>query len=176
MEETLIYLDDVPCGSLRMEKRGLYTHFSACFGARKGQLYSLMLEGTQGRAVLGVPEWSDGCYFLRRTVANREFQQIGALCCARLTERAAAPEDAEEQGWMRLTHPEYFFHVLAPQLAERSDCYWRQEPDGRSLAVPMEEGRPFLLPRYFCFACVVQLFGRPYAVFSFDAQEQPRIT
>ena len=29
MEEYLIYFGGAPCGSLRMEKKGLYTHFSA---------------------------------------------------------------------------------------------------------------------------------------------------
>ena len=35
MEEYLIYFGGAPCGSLRMERQGLYTHFSACCGARK---------------------------------------------------------------------------------------------------------------------------------------------
>ena len=45
MEEYLIYFGGAPCGSLRMEKKGLYTHFSACCGARQGRIYSLVLEG-----------------------------------------------------------------------------------------------------------------------------------
>ena len=108
MEEYLIYFGGAPCGSLRMEKKGLYTHFSACCGARQGRIYSLVLEGERGEMPLGVP-----------------------------------------------------------------DCYWKPEGSGRSLAVPIDDGRPFLLPRYFCFARIERLWGKAYAVFVFDEAGQP---
>ena len=178
MEEYLIYQGDAPCGSVRAERQGLYTRFSACCGARKNRLYSLMLEGEKDSILLGVPEWQDGCYVLQRTLANREWERIGAVQCARLTERFAEEPGQErtpaQQDWIRLDHPEYFFRRLTPQLALNGACYWKQAEDGRYLAVPMEDGRPFLLPRYFCFARVERLWGQPYAVFFFDAEEQPR--
>lgn len=178
MEEYLIYQDDAPCGSVRAEKQGLYTRFSACCGARKNKLYSLILEGEKGSILLGVPEWRDGCYVLQRTLTNRMWEGIGTMRGARLTERTGSEWEETtkkaQQDWIRLDHPEYFFRRLTPQLALNGACYWKQAEDGRYLAVPMEDGRPFLLPRYFCFARVERLWGQPYAVFFFDAEEQPR--
>lgn len=176
MEEYLIYWNGSPCGTVRLEAQGLYTRISACCGARRDCLFSLMLEGERGSVPLGVPEWSDGCYVLRRTLATKEYQGIGTVRCARLTERSAEAQVREdEQGWMRLERPEYFFHSLTPQLAGNEDCYWRQEADSRCLAVPIEESRPFLLPRYFCFARVQRLWGKSYAVFRFNDEDQPQL-
>ena len=72
MDEFLVYHNEAPCGTVRMEPRGLYTLFAACCGARKGRLYSLVLEGEKGSVLLGVPEWRDGCYVLHRLLANLE--------------------------------------------------------------------------------------------------------
>ena len=177
MDEYVIYHDAEPCGTVRMEPRGLYTLFSACCGARENCLYSLRLEGERGDVLLGVPEWRDGCYVLRRLMANRVWQTVGTVRCGRLSLRGAAEavrERQAEEGWLRLKHPEYFFHVPAPVLACCGECYWKPAETGRYLAVPMEEGRPFLLPRYFCFAHTQLLWGKPYAVFLFDQQEQPQ--
>lgn len=174
MEEYLVYYNDVPCGTVRMEKRGLYTAFSACCGARKGQIYALVLEGDAGSVPLGVPEWQDGCYVLRRTVASHELASVGRVRCARLMLREESKKETnDEQGWIYLQHPEYFFHRLMPQLSG-GQCYWKQGKEGRYLAVPIEDGKPFLLARYFCFARVMRLWGRAYAVFLFDEQDRPR--
>ena len=179
MEEYLIYFGGAPCGSLRMERQGLYTHFSACCGARQGRLYSLVLEGERGEAPLGVPEWQDGCFVLKRTLANHAWSGIGVVQRASLYVRgaaesgSAAPEEVVEEGWILLRHPEYFFRTLSPQLSGVPDCYWKPEGGGRSLAVPIEDGHPFLLPRYFCFARIERLWGKAYAVFTFDEAGQP---
>ena len=85
----------------------------------------------------------------------------------------AAPEEAAEEGWILLRHPEYFFRTFSPQLSGVPDCYWKPEGSGRSLAVPIDDGRPFLLPRYFCFARIERLWGKAYAVFAFDEAGQP---
>ena len=176
MEKYPVYRGELICGNVGAEREGLYTRFSARFDGAKGTLYSLLLEGERGTVLLGVPEWRDGSYVLRRTLANRTWEQIGTVDCARLTERGAAGEKrAAEQDWMRLEHPEYFFHRLMPQLASGGTCYWKPTKAGRYLAVPMEKNRPFLLPRYFCFAKVEQLWGRTFAVFFFDADEYPCI-
>lgn len=177
MQEWLIYAGDTPCGTLHMEEKGLYTRFSALFGAPSGQLFSLLLEGNRGSVVLGVPEWRGDCYTLERTIARRIWQPVGTVQRACVRPREMGEEDCaqSEQGWMRLFHPEYFFKVLSPQLVGRQDCYWQARENGRFLAVPMVAGQPFLLPRYFCFAQVETLWGQPYAVFFFDAQERPQI-
>ena len=97
-----------------MEKKGLYTHFSACCGARQGRIYSLVLEGG-GEMPLGVPEWQDGCFVLQRTLANHAWSGIGTVQRVSLYVRSAAesgdaaPEEAAEEGWILLRHPEYFF-------------------------------------------------------------------
>ena len=162
-----------------MERQGLYTHFSACCGARQGRLYSLVLEGERGEAPLGVPEWQDGCFVLKRTLANHAWSGIGVVQRASLYVRgaaesgSAAPEEVVEEGWILLRHPEYFFRTLSPQLSGVPDCYWKPEGGGRSLAVPIEDGHPFLLPRYFCFARIERLWGKAYAVFTFDEAGQP---
>lgn len=175
MEECLIYWNASPCGTVRLEEQGLYTKIAACCGARRDCLFSLILEGERGSLTLGVPEWSDGCYVLRRTIVTKECRQIGKVCCAYLTERSTQAEAQErEQGWMRLKKPEYFFHSLTPQLAGNDACYWKQAANGRWLAVPIDDGRPFLLPRYFCFAKVQRLWGKSYAVFFFDSEDQPQ--
>ena len=62
---------------------------------------------------------------------------------------------------------------VPPQLSGVPDCYWKPEGSGRSLAVPIDDGRPFLLPRYFCFARIERLWGKAYAVFAFDEAGQP---
>lgn len=180
MQEYLIYEGAAPCGSLRMEEQGLYTRFSALFGARRGQLYSLMLAGDAGEALLGVPEWRDGCYALERTMARRIWQVVGKVQCARLylrqgEEKRTEKQEEAEEAWIRLDRPEYFFKTLSPQLAQRRDCYWRPGEKGRFLAVPMEAGKLFLLPRYFCFARVEQIWGQNFAVFFFDEGERPRV-
>lgn len=173
MEEYLVYRNDAPCGTVRMETRGLYTFFSVCCGARKERLYSLFLDGETGSVLLGVPEWQDGCYVLRRTLANRALEPIGKVRCARLMPREDVEEETDaEQGWLYLEHPEYFFHRLMPQLSG-GQCYWKQGEKGRYLAVPIDDGKPFLLARYFCFARVMRLWGRAYAVFLFDDRDQP---
>ncbi len=177
MEEYLVYRDHRVCGSIRAEQQGLYTSFSADCDGQEERLYSLYLEGERGSVLLGVPEWREGRYVLRRTLANREWEPVGAVRCARLKERGV-PEQmgASEQadgGWMRLEHPEYFFRCTAPQLAVCGPCYWKQAADGRYLAVPLDAGRPFLLPRYFCFARVEQLWGKSFAIFFFDTKERP---
>lgn len=173
MEEYVVYHEGAACGTLQMEPRGLYTYFSVCCGARSGQLYTLLLDGERGSVPIGIPEWQDGCFVLRKSIANRHWQQIGAVQCARLTLRGDT-SPAQDENWIALAHPEYFFRVLTPQLAQAETCYWRQTPEGRFLAVPMETGRPFLLPRYFCFAHVRSLWGKPYAVFFFDNNGKPR--
>ena len=178
MEEYLIYHDGVPCGTVRLEKQGLYTAFSAVCGARPGRLYSLFLEGEGGSVLLGVPEWRDGCFVLRRTLANRAWESVVTLRCARLQPRAEEEGEraagSAEAGWMRLAHPEYFFHRLTPELSGGA-CYWKPLGEGRCLAVPIDDGKPFLLARYFCFAKVVRLWGKPYAVFWFDENDCPRV-
>lgn len=177
MEEYLVYREHRACGSIRAERRGLYTDFSADCDGQEERLYSLYLEGGQGSVLLGVPERREGRYVLLRTLANRAWEHIGAVRCARLETRGTPGrrEDPERRGagWMRLEHPEYFFRRIAPQLAAHGPCYWKQAEDGRYLAVPLEAGRPFLLPRYFCFARVEQLWGQSFAVFFFDAEERP---
>ena len=116
-----------------MERQGLYTHFSACCGARQGRLYSLVLEGERGEAPLGVPEWQDGCFVLKRTLANHAWSGIGVVQRASLYVRgaaesgSAAPEEVVEEGWILLRHPEYFFRTLSPQLSGVPDCYWKPE-------------------------------------------------
>lgn len=176
MEETLVYLDAVLCGSMHIEDQGLYTMFSANCDGQEDRLYSLVLEGEQGRFLIGVPEWCDGKYMITRTVAKSEWQSVGKVRCARMILRNAdGLEKVPEEGWIYLSHPEYFFKTLTPQLYGSGKCYWKQETDGRYLAVPMEEGRPFLLPKYFCFAQSEYLFGKHYAVFFFDNHEQPCI-
>ncbi len=171
----MVYWNGAPCGTVRLEEQGLYTKVSACCGARQDCLFSLMLEGARGSLLLGVPEWRDGCYMFTRTLATREWKRLGEVQGAYLACRDGVDPPAEDgEGWIHLDRPEYFFHTLTPQLAGRADCWWRQGEDGRYLAVPLEDGAPFLLPRYFCFAQVRQLWGRNYAVFYFDSGDCPR--
>ena len=176
MEETLVYMDAIPCGTMHVEGRGLYTTFSTECDGQEHCLYSLMLEGEKGRFLIGVPEWRSGQYVIARTVANSEWQSVGEIRCGQMIVRGSEYLQTQlEEGWIYLAHPEYFFKTPAPQLYGNGKCYWKQETDGRYLAVPMEDRHPFLLPKYFCFAQIQSLFGKPYAVFFFDQNEKPCI-
>ena len=174
-EDYLVYDQGSPCGSMRARREGLYVCFLVCCRASERRLYSLFLEGERTSLLLGVPEWQGGQYVLHRRLAKKTVESVGALRCARLEARESdggADEEAES-GWLVLDRPEYFFRSLTPQLMECGRCYWKPAEDGRFLAVPMEERKAFLLPSYFCFAHTERLWGRNYAVFFFDAQEQP---
>lgn len=179
MEEYLIYFGGRALREPAHGKEGaLYAFFrllrraagtDLLFGAGRGA----------GRNAVGVPEWQDGCFVLQRTLANHAWSGIGTVQRVSLYVRSAAesgdaaPEEAAEEGWILLRHPEYFFRTFSPQLSGVPDCYWKPEGSGRSLAVPIDDGRPFLLPRYFCFARIERLWGKAYAVFTFDETGQP---
>ncbi len=154
MEEYLIYFGGAPAGACAWKRRALYAFFRLLRRAAGTDL--LFGAGRGGEMPLGVPEWQDGCFVLQRTLANHAWSGIGTVQRVSLYVRSAAesgdaaPEEAAEEGWILLRHPEYFFRTFSPQLSGVPDCYWKPEGSGRSLAVPIDDGRPFLLPRYFC--------------------------
>ena len=163
------------CGNLSTKVIGLYTHCTAIFFAKNEALYSLALEGERGSVVLGVPEWRDGEFFLRRTVANHQLLPLGTLLRARIEPRPCSAEAlSSEQGWLCLERAEYFFHRPEPELACCGPCFWRPAEKGRFLALPLRKNSSFLLTRYFCFARIETLWGSPYAIFFFDQTDRPK--
>lgn len=156
MEEYLIYFGGAPCGSLRMERQGLYTHFSACCGARQGRLYSLVLEGERGEVPLGVPEWQDGCFVLKRTLANHAWSGIGvvqrpAYMCAA---RRKAGVRRRKRWWKRDGSSSGIRNIFSAH--SRRSCPACRTATGNRRAggplsgrVPIEDGHPFLAAPLF---------------------------
>ena len=77
--------------------------------------------------------------------------------------------------WAPLERPEALFRSrwLREQLWGLSGLLTRSGDGRRYVAAPYDAGRPFPLPALFCFARVVRIGGRMYAVFAFDKGEQP---
>ena len=108
---------------------------------------------------------------------------LSAAVLASGASAAAAPWYQEALDWGRaqgvsgapLERPEALFRSrwLREQLWGLSGLLTRSGDGRRYVAAPYDAGRPFPLPALFCFARVVRIGGRMYAVFAFDKGEQP---
>ena len=58
-------------------------------------------------------------------------------------------------------------------LAGTGEGLWRQERNGRQLALPYQADRPFPMVPLFCFAQIQTIGGQSYAVYRFDKEEHP---
>ena len=148
---------------------------------KKG-LYKGWLTGAGGRVLLGtfVPE--DGVLRLSRTVSVAELERQGAwqpdgaeavLTYSFQKERRERPVPS---GWSRISDPARLMgEPLLAQAIGRTYALQRRDEQGFLLAIPFGTGQPFPLTPLFCFAQIMELDGKPYAVFPFRPGGCPRV-
>lgn len=170
MEEVSILQDGRVCGSLRVEREGLYVAYQAvCRAGDEETPLRLVAVGEAGEVRLGIPAPEGKMLALRRRLSAREAAAAGHLLRGEL--REMEPRTA----WQAVPAPEQLFRdgTLRQQLRGAEGVLTRQEEGVRFLALPFDCRRPFLLTGLFCFARVRRIEGREYAVFCFDRSDNP---
>ncbi len=144
--------------SCRRDNRGLFRAYLLC---------------ERGEYPLGVLEPRGERMGLRRTVRTGELQALGTIWRGELRMSYAFSSQTQ---WQPLAAAGDFFQrdpLLSRMLAGTGEGLWRQERNGRQLALPYQADRPFPMVPLFCFAQIQTIGGQSYAVYRFDKEEHP---
>lgn len=137
----------------REDDRGLFRGYLVCPG---------------GEVPLGLLEPRDRTLWLQRRLLREELRPLG-----RPKEVRLGMSYAFAGAWQDLRDPAAFAGAAGETLSE--DTLWRQAGSLRQLALPYDPKRPFPLVRLFCFARIMTIRGRRYAVYAFDREDRPRM-
>ena len=171
MDKFPLMQDGRPVGELITEREALYTWYEARCRLPGEGLWCAWAVGDRGELRLGVLEPCGNRASIRRRFSAQLTAPMGRLLQGEI--RPVRP--AEPGDWAPLERPEALFRSrwLREQLWGLSGLLTRSGDGRRYVAAPYDAGRPFPLPALFCFARVVRIGGRIYAVFAFDKGEQP---
>ena len=137
----------------REDGRGLFRGYLVCPG---------------GEVPLGLLEPRDRGLWLQRRLLREELRPLGRPREVRLGMTFAFAGD-----WQDLRDPAPFAAAAGEELS--GDLLWRRAGGLRQLALPYDPARPFPLTRLFCFARIMTIRGRRYAVYAFDGENRPRM-
>ena len=137
----------------REDGRGLFRGYLVCPG---------------GEVPLGLLEPRGRELWLQRRLLREELRPLGRPVGVRLGMSYAFAGE-----WQALQDPALFAAAAGEELS--GDLLWRQAGSLRQLALPYDPTRPFPLVRLFCFARILTIRGRRYAVYAFDGENRPRM-
>lgn len=156
-----LYKQKRQVGILRLTAVGGDTCFEVMCPDMQG-VHRIYARGEHGRLLLGVLEGSS----LRRRFSRALTDPIGRVLCGCAEESAAG----EAENWT--SHPKELLPQWPPLPPETLFCCRGKR---YYLALPYDEGEPFPLAEYFCFAKIRTLDGRLRAIFAFDREGNPLI-
>lgn len=167
-----VYCQGAPAGRLTLEEAGGRVRAEMDCPPDNTGLFRGYLVCRGGEKALGVLEPRGERLRLCRMLLPEELRALGP---AERGELRLSFAFRREQGWQALPSPEQFFrHAPFGQMVRGLEGALRRESRGlRYLALPLDSAHPFPLPALFCFAHVAEIQGRRFAVFAFDAGEQP---
>ena len=168
MERIPLLWQEETVGELCVETVGLYTCFSCSCRLPGEGLWYVWLAGDGGELRLGLLEPAEKDAVLKKRLSLRSWARLGQLRCARLR-----PAGGGEADWHRAVQLPFRTPWLRRELAGRQDVLLRRSPGRTWVAVPYEANRPFPLTQLFCLSRICRIWGRDYAVFSFDGAENP---
>ena len=155
-------------GELMVEQDSLYTCFAARACLPEDGLWSAWVIGTGGELRLGVLEPEEQGGVIRRRFSDRMVLPLGKLMRG---EMRPVPTD---HLWEPVLKPEERFHTkrLRESLSGQKGVLAKQWESGFRIAIPYDKGKNFPLVDFFCFAELLEINGRRYAVFCFDREER----
>lgn len=160
-------------GTVTLRPQGGRTQVEVSCRRDNSGLFRAYLLCQRGEYPLGVLEPKGEHMGLRRTVRTGELQALGAIWRGELRMSYAF---SRQTVWQPLAEPETFFQkdpLLGRALAGAQGGLWRQEREGRQLALPYRADQPFPMAALFCFAQIQTIAGQAYAVYRFDGEENP---
>ena len=155
-------------GELSAEQETLYTWFTVRCRLPGEDIWCAWAVGDRGELRLGVVEPQNG---IRRRFSRQMTAPLGKLLRGEL--RPAG--DQAEENWTAAPEPDRLFHTpwLRRQLRGVRVALTRSAGEGRFLALPYDEKKPFPLTPLFCLAQPRNIGGKRYMVYAFDGKEWP---
>ena len=159
-----------PVGELLAKQEGLYTCFTACGRLPEAEIWCVWLVGERGELRLGTLEPQGAESVIRRKLSGRTTAPLGRVLRGEV--RSAGEELL---CWRAVSAPEQLFRTdwIRRELEGVSGVRVQQDGERLLLALPYDARRPFLLAALFCFARILRIDGKSYAVFAFDGAEWP---
>jgi hypothetical protein len=161
-------------GCLTLEPQGDRSALSIFCNDDEAGIYRGVLYGEKGRLSLGTLIPKDGKLILHCVLPNHQLESIGAIEKGEaILSYPASSQSTDLPGWRREPTPERLFDdPVLMEAAKRVKHAWiRQENGVLFLALPWEREFP-LLP-LFCFAQIMLLEKKRYAVFALDSRGMP---
>lgn len=170
--ELPVFCQGTPAGRLTLTETGGRVRAEMDCPLDSTGLFRGFLVCRNGEKTLGVLEPRGERMCLCRMLLPEELRALGP---AERGELRLSFAFRQAQGWQALPCPEQFFRKapFGPTLRGLEGALWRESRDLRFLALPFHSARPFPLVTLFCFAQIEIIQGRPFAVFAFDAGENP---
>ena len=155
-------------GELSAEQETLYTWFTVRCRLPGEDIWCAWAVGDRGELRLGVVEPQNG---IRRRFSHQMTAPLGKLLRGEL--RPAG--DRTEENWTAAPEPDRLFRTpwLRRQLRDVRGALTRTAGEGRFLALPYDEKKPFPLIPLFCLAHPRNIGGKRYMVYAFDGKEWP---
>ena len=122
---------------------------------------------------IGLMEKQNGQWSIRRRFSRRLTDPLGPLVRGELR---AVGQGEQKDAWKAVERPEMLFRPLwlRRQMQGMQGVKTRKGEGSRFVAIPYAKNKPFPLPALFCFARIVEMGEREYAVFAFDERDWPQ--
>lgn len=171
MDKFPLYGESAILGELTAEREALYTWFEARCRLPEPGLWCAWVVGDRGELRLGVLEPSGERAGIRRRFSDRMTGPLGKILRGEIR-----PSTAGEDAWEPLGAPQQLFRTpyLVQQLQKVEGALLKTVGGSRLVALPYDPQKPFGLVRMFCFARVIQIHGKLFAVFMFDENDMPQ--
>lgn len=172
MERFHVYCREKRCGEGHLVREEGRADIRVTMEDPGDGLYRAALVGEEGQLALGVLAPQNGRLLLRRRPYLRDVERLGtlqrvqAVCSFPFRQRAV---------WQRTAQPSALAtdDFLRKRLADVPCAWWRREGEQLTLALPLEEGKPFPLEMLFCFGRVKTVEGCRCVLYTLDAQGHP---
>ena len=165
-------------GELTVCPQGVRTELRACLDDPGDGLYRAFLLGEHGELALGVLAPEGGRLALCRKLYSRDVAALGPLLRGEVRrsfrfQDAPRTVQAESSCWRETCCPAQLFQSLFLQSRLRpiGRAWWRREGVLLTLALPLEDGRPFPLEALFCLGRVQCVEGVRCVVYTFREEE-----
>lgn len=168
-------------GTMEVREEGGRVLLSVSRPGDSSGLYKAWAVGERGELLLGTLAPEGGRLCLRRALSRSALEQAGVWPvtggrAAMVYAFSRKPTGEGEGLWRWERRPARCFRdgVLREAAQSWGPMLRRREEDGFLLAAPFDPERPFPMVPIFCLGRLERVEGRPYIVFSFDAQGNPR--
>ena len=167
-----VYYHGVPCGEATVGQEGLYLRFFVRAAIGGKVIPRFYLKGERDEILLGVGEPTENGYFLQRNLSAGSIEKLGTL------QGVLVRVQGENNGeWQSLRQEEIrLCREFCLHLPNVQSGFFRMREGKKEIAFPCGEKMPFPMPGLFCLARITEIYGREYAVFSFDQRGEPILT